>query len=254
MTNAQLATLGPSILPSFIRDQSSHNSATRASLAVDTRSEIVGDNRQGARGTFANLAVGYMHQLIKPAPHHSILDRMVLPVNVTSIEINKTVDVPIRILEDQQAAQCISDIQHLSGLNTTDVAEKLVGVSRQSLHSWKSGGAISDEHVRKLLGIKALLEQAKSHQLEERAASGLRWWLYEPRGEAAVAPIDLIRQGDLARARLFAMATAPASRSMTANWLESGAEDQETVRISRILDSYSEQDYDPEPDGAGGGA
>lgn len=104
--------------------------------------------------------------------------------------------------ESMSHASTVTWIEELTGLSQSDIAE-LLGVSRQTLHLWKQGGGIKPAHLQRLMGVQQVLERA-ADQMPSRQAFAA--WLYAPRGIDSLSPWDLLRSGQVDRARVLAVA------------------------------------------------
>jgi transcriptional regulator with XRE-family HTH domain len=109
-------------------------------------------------------------------------------------------------------------IEDITGLSQSDLAE-LLGVSRQTLHLWKQGGGIKPARLQRLIGVQQVLERA-SDALPSRQAFAA--WLYSPRGIDSLSPWDLLRSGQVDRARVLAVAR-PRSVRRTRAWARNPA-------------------------------
>lgn len=102
-----------------------------------------------------------------------------------------------------------------TGLSYERIA-KLIGVSRQTLNRWERGERIADVNRRRVLGVRDVLERAS---LRYATSEELVTWLDTPYGIGGRTAADLLEEGDINRARLFAIAT-PSTRVVPApSWV-----------------------------------
>lgn len=99
-------------------------------------------------------------------------------------------------------ASAVIWIEEITGLSQSGLAE-LLGVSRQTLHLWKQGGGIKSSHLQRLMGVQQVLDRA-AKEMPSRPAFAA--WLYSPRGIDSLSPWDLLRSGQVDRARVLAAA------------------------------------------------
>jgi transcriptional regulator with XRE-family HTH domain len=150
---------------------------------------------------FANFIAGGSSYLPVAAAHEGLS------------ELEALVESPARSDEDVPHAAAVKWIEKTAGLSQTDLAD-LLGVSRQTLHLWKQGGGISPARLQRLIGVQRVLERA-AHELPSRQAFAA--WLYSPRGTDSLSPWDLLRSGQMDRARALA-AARPRSVRRTPAW------------------------------------
>jgi|GEM_PF-5875845 len=98
-------------------------------------------------------------------------------------------------------------IKDVTGLADADISE-LLGVSRPTLNAWRRGENISTPRLRRLYAIRDVLRRAAT-RLPSREY--LRAWLVTPRGADGRTPEELLRTGEIDRARLLAM-SMPSAR------------------------------------------
>lgn len=124
--------------------------------------------------------------------------------------------------------EALQEIELLSGLPKVQIAEKMLGVSRESLDNWANAKAISVGNESKVRGTLDVLQRAAKVR---PSADQVRGWLLTPIGGKALRPLDLIAAGRLDEARLLAVTTASpglakplpwANRSITAEWANGG--------------------------------
>lgn len=143
-------------------------------------------------GTSLLMAVVFAHPVI-PAEAHST--RSISNVQVSSRE-------------------AIEWIRGATGLIGERIAE-LLGVSRQAVNEWRRGKNITDEHRRRLLIVRSILERAA----ERYPAPGqLAAWLDTPRRSDGRTPAELIAAGEFDRARYLVVATPSAGLKPMPNW------------------------------------
>lgn len=100
------------------------------------------------------------------------------------------------------AAEMIAVIRRQTDCSYDQIA-RMLGVSRQTLHLWQHGQAVSDPHLRRLLALRDVLSRAARRYTTPEA---MRVWLNTPRGSGGRTPTDLLAAGEFDRARLLAMA------------------------------------------------
>ena len=96
-------------------------------------------------------------------------------------------------------------IERLTGLSDERIADFL-GVTRQSLVAWKSGGPIRDHNERIVMEIADIVDRASMRHV---TPSRLRAWLNTPDVEIGYSPSQLILDRKFNEARY--VATAPPS-------------------------------------------
>lgn len=102
-----------------------------------------------------------------------------------------------------------------AGLSKTRIGQ-LVGVTRQTIHNWDTGGPIAATKRAHLLAVRDVIERAA---LQHRTPEELAAWLDTPRGAEGQTPAQLLAARAFDRARLLAMATpSPSMRRPAAEW------------------------------------
>ena len=144
------------------------------------------------------------------------------------------------IVRDRQQAKVTSDAitpPHLeairwmgvsTGLSQADLAA-LLGVTRQTLHLWRSGEHITTANMRRVLVTRDILERAAA-RVTTRA--GLSGWLHTPRGASSTTPAEYLKRGDFDRARLLA-ASSPSSRIRPPLWIRDAIPEENRVNEER---------------------
>ncbi len=126
----------------------------------------------------------------------------------------------------------------------------LLGVTRQAIYLWKQGSTIADEHRRRLLKVRDVLERAAKRNPQ---AGGLSAWLDTPRGADAKTPADLLEAGEIGKARLLALSSPSPGVKVPPEWARRGAREaylnsRERVRAlppeldGQLLDEASEDE------------
>lgn len=140
---------------------------------------------------------------------------------------------------DPDIEDIVDQIMRLSGKSKKRVAEDLLGITRQSVYLWSSGG-ISPANLAHLLKIRSILEIA--HQtLKADGEGNVGLWLETPRLEENVTPQELLRAKQYDKARLLAMTAN--TLAVTAPKSLSGLPlDSESERMRKILDHVSNLD------------
>lgn len=150
---------------------------------------------------------------------------------------------------EQPHQEAVGWIKSATGLSWERVG-RLVGVSRQAVNAWRRGGPIADDHRRKLLAVRDVLERAakRNPRPGELAA-----WLDTPRGADARTPADLLEADEVGKARLLALASPSSEVKTPPEWARQSAREaylnsRERVRAlpperdERLLDEDSEDE------------
>lgn len=147
--------------------------------------------------------------------------------------------------------EAIEWIRVASGLSWKDIGEML-GVSRQTLGAWSRGESIRREHSQRLFAVRDVLERATRRNPRP---TDLRAWLDTPRGADAKTPADLLKAGEIGKARLLAV-TSPSpkvkvpSQQMQRQMPEAYRDSRERVeavppeRDEELLEMLDEDDED----------
>ena len=98
-------------------------------------------------------------------------------------------------------ARAVRWITDTAGLSA-DQLRALIGVSRQSVQTWKTGGTIRPANLRSLMEIRDVLERAMRQRPGQQELAA---WLATPDRHTGVAPADLLKRGEFDRARLLAI-------------------------------------------------
>lgn len=150
---------------------------------------------------------------------------------------------------EQPHQEAVDWIKAATGLSWERVG-RLVGVSRQSVNAWRQGGPITDDHRRRLLEVRDVLERAAKRNPRP---GGLAAWLDTPRGADARTPAHLLEAGEVGKARLLALASPSSGVKAPPEWARHGAREaylnsRERVRAlpperdERLLDEASEDE------------
>lgn len=116
---------------------------------------------------------------------------------------------------------------------------RLVGVTRQAVNAWRQGGPIADDHRRRLLEVRDVLERAAKRN---RQPGGLAAWLDTPRGADARTPADLLEAGEAGRARLLALSSPSREVKALPQWARRGAREAYLKSRERVRALPPEQD------------
>jgi len=148
---------------------------------------------------------------------------------------------------EQPHQEAVGWIKTATGLSWERVG-RLVGVSRQAVNAWRQGAPIGDEHRRRLLAVRDVLERAAKRNPQP---GGLAAWLDTPRGADARTPADLLEAGEIGKARLLALSSPSRGVKAPPEWAGRGAREaylnsRERVRAlppdrdEQLLDEASE--------------
>jgi DNA-binding transcriptional regulator YiaG len=150
---------------------------------------------------------------------------------------------------EQPHQKAVGWIKEATGLSWERVG-RLVGVSRQAVNAWRRGAPIADDHRRKLLEVRNVLERAAKRNPR---SVGLAAWLDTPRGADARTPADLLEAGEVGKARLLALASPSSGVKAPPEWARRSAREaylnsRERVRAlaperdEQLLDEDSEDE------------
>lgn len=128
-------------------------------------------------------------------------------------------NLPARIApispQKQSHEEALEWLRSEAGLSKERVS-KLLGVSRQSVHSWSAGKDIRSEHRQRLLALREVLQRAIDVQ---GAGDRLLAWLDTPRGIDGRTPAQLLEVADFNRARLLATTTRSPRLKSPPTWI-----------------------------------
>jgi len=96
-----------------------------------------------------------------------------------------------------------------------DRVAALLGVSRQTVNSWRNDKPIEDENRRRILAVRNVLERANERY---QTRDELVTWLDNPRGLDGRTPAQLLETGEIDRARLLAVARRSANVQVPRAW------------------------------------
>lgn len=92
-------------------------------------------------------------------------------------------------------------IKNVTGLSD-DRLGQILDVDRQTVIKWKKGGPINDTNLQRLLVVREVLERAnRKYSTPERLVE----WLYTPRGLEGKTPFQLLEDGEINKARFYAV-------------------------------------------------
>lgn len=150
---------------------------------------------------------------------------------------------------EQPHQEALGWIKAATGLSWERVG-RLVGVSRQAVNAWRQGGPIADDHRRRLLEVREVLERAAKRNPQP---GGLAAWLDTPREADAKTPAGLLEAGEVGKARLLAISSPSRRVKAPPEWARQGAREaylnsRERVRAlpperdEQLLDEASEDE------------
>ena len=143
--------------------------------------------------------------------------------------------------KEAPARLALEDIIQRIALSIERVAQ-LMAVTRQSVHLWRQGGAISQHNLERLLALQDVLDRAGRFHPTPQALQG---WLQTPRGAEGHTPWQLLVQGEFDRARLLAMTKPSPGLLQPPAWLSKPSPPaMQTGRESRI-EAYPPADREP---------
>lgn len=142
-------------------------------------------------------------------------------------------------------------IKSATGLSWEDIGDDLLNVSRPTIHAWRRGESITRNHRQHLFAVREVLERATRHHTRP---SDLAAWLDMPRGTEGKTPAQLLKAGEIARARLLAITTLSPKVEAPAKWTNqhepdayhSSRERAETLRPDRDEELLEMLDEDGE--------
>lgn len=135
--------------------------------------------------------------------------------NAPSPGISPSDEVLNSALTSTPQAHAVRWIRDITGLSLERIA-RLLGVSRQTLDSWRRDGQIADANRQRLLSVQDVLERAHRHH---PTPAQLAAWLDKPRGAHARTPAQLLEMGDIDRARLLAVSTPSINLVQSPRWV-----------------------------------
>ncbi len=139
---------------------------------------------------------------------------------------------------EQPHQEAVGWIKAATGLSWERVGQ-LVDVSRQAVNAWRRGGPIADDHRRRLLEVRDVLERAAKRNPQP---GGLVAWLDTPRGADARTPADLLAAGEVGKARLLALASPSSGVKAPPEWAQKGAREAYVSSRERVRALPAERD------------
>jgi hypothetical protein len=186
--------------------------ASRGSLTSDTKhpQEPLAGLWHDVTGTIGSMVRTYVRELLATASAHTSISSIALPMPVVDESAGD------RDWDESSALRvpdALDQIEQLTGLNKTRIAEDLFGVTRQAYNAWERGLNISDQNLARVLETREVLVRAVARH------PNLREWLHTPRGARAERPRDLLKAGEFGKARLLAISSAPPRERPVADWV-----------------------------------
>lgn len=148
---------------------------------------------------------------------------------------------------EQPHQEAVDWIKAATGLSWERVG-RLVGVSRQTVSAWRRGEPIADDHRRRLLEVRDVLERAAKRNPRP---GGLAAWLDTPRGKDARTPADLLEAGEVGKARLLALASPSSGVKAPPEWARQGAREaylNSRERVRALPPERDERLLDEDPE------
>ncbi len=195
------------------------NRSQSATVVSQLVAQVTPEPIQQFGPSIGSLVLGYGKRLIVTASAHTILDTLSLPFLIEEAEV---LDFPVES-DVRHLTEELEEIEVMTGLNKTRIAEDLFGVSRMAYHHWSAGKRVSLENERRIRGTLNVLRHASVRHVSPEL---LRGWLVTPVGSHAVAPIDLLRAGKFDEARLLAVSALSKRETALPDWLLSGPLDE----------------------------
>lgn len=184
----------------------------------------------------------YCRRLVATAAAQSMSPEIHFPLVINQMQVEGE-DAEAMLSAKNPASIEIARIIELTALTRSEIADKLLGVHRQSLWYWETNRGIKPENIEKLTTVRDILERARAAQPSQTNASDLRWWLFAPRGESGMTPQQMIRNGEYAKARMLATAVMPEKTAAIPKWLEKRPANPVTANLERILNTYDNRDF-----------
>jgi hypothetical protein len=196
--------------------------ASRGSLTSDAEhpQEPLAILWHGITGTIGSMVGTYVRDLITTASVHTVISSIALPAPALdeSAGIRGRVE-PVGL----RVPDVLDEIEQITGLYKTRIAEDLFGVTRQAYNAWERGLNISDQNLERVLETRDVLFRAVARH------PNLREWLHTPRGARAERPLDLLKAGEFGKARLLAISMAPPRERPVAAWVLQSSPDPWTA-------------------------
>lgn len=186
--------------------------ASRGSLTSDSErpNEPLAILWHGITGTIGSMVETYVRDLITTASTHTVISSIALPAPALdeSAGIRRKVE-PVGL----RVPDVLDEIEQITGLYKTRIAEDLFSVTRQAYNAWERGLNISNQNLERVLETRDVLFRAVARH------PNLREWLHTPRGARAERPLDLLRAGEFGKARLLAISSASPRERPIADWV-----------------------------------
>lgn len=171
-------------------------------------------------GSIASGVRSYQYRLEATTSAHRMVSDMMIPCLVVPIplprvedawEVRERFEVSVRPI-----SAALREIEELTGLNHSDVALRLLGVTRPTFYAWMADKAISLDNELRARDVLDVLQR-----VHQRLGSPelVRGWLTTPMGIRAEVPLDLIRTGRVDAARLLAVSSVPRRDKPLPAWI-----------------------------------
>lgn len=116
--------------------------------------------------------------------------------------VTDRIEVDLQVRPNSILEQNIQEMQALTSLSQTDLAEQMLGVSRQSLSAWLSGTrTIRRRNLERVTESLEILRLAARYRAMPQ---DLQAWLFTPVTGRAIRPIDLLRSAEFDEVRMLA--------------------------------------------------
>lgn len=169
---------------------------------------------------------------VATASPHIILESLSLIELTLDEELGPVVTQPL-VPDVRPLSDVLEQIEALTGLPKTRLAEDVFAVSRRAYYDWAMGKGLSIENERRIRGTLDVLQRAHARHGSPEL---IRGWLVTPLGSRAVAPVELLKAGRIDEARLLAISTLPKREASLPDWLLTGPVDEWSQREQKRRD------------------
>lgn len=162
-----------------------------------------------------SLVVHYAKDLVATASAHTILDFWKLPIFIGE---NPYDDEDLYITQPGilSIPEVLRGIEELTVWSRTRIAEEIFDKSRTAYYDWLEGKSVALPNEQRIRGTRDVLQRASTRYGSPERLQG---WLTTPVGSHAVSPLELLKAGEIDKARLLALSNLPQRETALPEWL-----------------------------------